>query len=127
MGDATPKLSLLAWLGWGALPLPTWAVRPKVDLKEREMNKLKVLGASVAMAMLVASPAAADTVRIGGFAAESEFLGNDSVRVGGLTVESQFLFFDNGVFGNNGFGNGFNNDFDDVFDDGDFDNDVFDD
>ena len=87
------------------------------------MNKLKVLGASLAMALLVASPAAADTVHIGGFTAESEFLGNDSVRVGGLTVESQFLFFENGVF-NNGFDNDFDND---VFDDGDFDNDIFDD
>ena len=92
------------------------------------MNKLKVLGASVAMALLVASPAAADTVHIGGFTAESEFLGNDSVRVGGLTVQSQFLFFEDGVFGNNDFDNGFNNNFDDdVFDDGDFDNDIFDD
>lgn len=91
------------------------------------MNKLKVLGASVAMALLVASPAAADTVSIGGFTAESEFLGNDSVRVGGLTVESQFLFFEDGVF-NNGFDNDFDNDFDDdVFDDGDFDDDIFDD
>ena len=87
------------------------------------MNTLKVLGASLAMALLVASPAAADTVHIGGFTAESEFLGNDSVRVGGLTVESQFLFFENGVF-NNGFDNDFDND---VFDDGDFDNDIFDD
>lgn len=78
------------------------------------MNKLKVLGASVAMAMLVASPAAADTVHIGGFTAESQFLGSDSVQVGGLTVESQFLFFEDGVF---------NNDFDDE----DFGNDVFDD
>ena len=95
------------------------------------MNKLKVLGTSLAMALLVASPAAADTVHIGGFTAESEFLGNDSVRVGGLTVESQFLFFEDGLFNNgfdNDFDNGFNNDFDDdVFDDGDFDNDVFDD
>jgi len=73
------------------------------------------------MALLVASPAAADTVHIGGLTAESQFLGNDSIRVGGLTVESQFLFFENGVFGN-GFNNGFNNN---VFDD-DF-NDVFDD
>lgn len=82
------------------------------------MNKLKVLGASLAMALLVASPAAADTVHIGGFTAESQFLGNDSVQVGGLTVESQFLFFEDGVFNN-----GFDNDFDDE----DFDNDVFDD
>ena len=84
------------------------------------MNKLKVLGASAAMALLVASPAAADTVRIGGFTAESEFLGNDNVRVGGLTVESQFLFFEDGLF-NNGFDNGVND-----FDDDDFDDDIFD-
>ena len=90
------------------------------------MNKLKVLGASVAMALLVASPAAADTVRIGGFTAESEFLGNDSVRVGGLTVESQFLFFENGVFGNNGFDNDLDDFDNDDFDD-DFDDDIFDD
>lgn len=88
------------------------------------MNKLKVLGVSVAMALLVASPAAADTVRIGGFTAESEFLGNDNVRVGGLTVESQFLFFEDGLF-NNGFDNGVNDFDDDVFDD-DFDDDIFD-
>ena len=89
------------------------------------MNKLKVLGASLAMALLVASPAAADTVRIGGFTAESEFLGNDNVQVGGLTVESQFLFFEDGLF-NNGFDNGVNDFDDDVFDD-DFDDDIFDD
>jgi len=91
------------------------------------MNKLKVLGASVAMALLVASPAAADTVSIGGFTAESEFLGNDNVRVGGLTVESQFLFFEDGLFNNgvNDFDN-FNDFDDDVFDD-DFDDDIFDD
>jgi len=88
------------------------------------MNKLKVLGASLAMALLVASPAAADTVRIGGFTAESEFLGNDNVQVGGLTVESQFLFFEDGLF-NNGFDNGVNDFDDDVFDD-DFDDDIFD-
>jgi len=74
------------------------------------MNRLKVLGASLAMVLLVASPAAADTVSIGGFTAESRFLGNDNVRVGGLTVENQFLFFDDGVFGNGGFNNGFNDD-----------------
>jgi hypothetical protein len=67
------------------------------------MNRLKVLGASLAMVLLVASPAAADTVNIGGFTAESQFLGNDNVQAGGLTVESQFLFFDDGVFGNNAF------------------------
>ena len=68
------------------------------------MNRLKVLGAILAMVLLVASPAAADTVSIGGFTAESQFLGNDNVQVGGLTVESQFLFFDDGVFnGNNVF------------------------
>ena len=78
------------------------------------MNKLKVLGASLAMALLVASPAAADTVNVGGFTAESRFLGNDNVRVGGLTVESRFLFFDDGVFNGN---NGFNNN---VFDDDGF-------
>ena len=66
------------------------------------MNRLKVLGASLAMVLLVASPAAAaDTVSIGGFTAESRFLGNDNVRVGGLTVESQFLFFDDGLFNGN--------------------------
>ena len=65
------------------------------------MNRLKVLGAILAMVLLVASPAAADTVSIGGFTAESRFLGNDNVQVGGLTVESQFLFFDDGVFNGN--------------------------
>ncbi len=65
------------------------------------MNKLKVLGASVAMALLVASPAAAQN---GGFNVESQFLGTDTVQFGGA-------------------GNGFDND----FDDNDFDGDVFDD
>jgi hypothetical protein len=73
------------------------------------MDKLKVLGASVAMVLVLASPAAADTVQVGGFTAESQFLGNDSVQVGGLNVESQFLFFEDGVFGNNDFDGGFFN------------------
>jgi hypothetical protein len=53
------------------------------------MTKLKVLGASVAMALLIASPAAADT----------------TVQFGGASVENEFLFFDDGVFnnGDNGF------------------------
>jgi hypothetical protein len=39
------------------------------------MTKLKVLGASLAMALLVASPAAADTtVQFGGSSVEDEFL-----------------------------------------------------
>jgi hypothetical protein len=62
------------------------------------MNKLKVLGASVAMALLVASPAAAQN---GGFNVESQFFGTDTVQFGGA-------------------GNGFDNDFDN-----DFDEDVF--
>jgi hypothetical protein len=41
------------------------------------MTKLKVLGASLAMALLVASPAAADT----------------TVQFGGASVEDEFLFF----------------------------------
>ena len=70
------------------------------------MRKLKVWITVLAMALLVASPALADTVtvQIGGVSAEgtSQFLGNDSAtaEVGnfGVTAESQFLFFDNGVF-----------------------------
>jgi hypothetical protein len=50
------------------------------------MTKLKVLGTSVAMAPLSASPAAADT----------------TVQFGGAGVENEFLFFDEDVF-NNGF------------------------
>ncbi len=73
------------------------------------MNKLKVLGASVAMVLLIASPAAADTVQFGGFTAETQFLGNDSVQVGNLNVQSQFLFFENGAFGDNDFDGGFFN------------------
>jgi hypothetical protein len=65
------------------------------------MNKLKVLGAGVAMALLVASPAAADTDDNGNFGVESEFLGTETVEFGGFSVESEFLFFDDGVFGNN--------------------------
>ena len=76
------------------------------------MAKLKVLGASVAMALLIASPAAADTtVQFGGASVESEFLGTDSVQLGGASVENEFLFFDDGVFNN---------------DDDDFDNGFFD-
>ncbi len=41
------------------------------------MTKLKVLGASLAMALLIASPAAADT----------------TVQFGGASVEDEFLFF----------------------------------
>ena len=93
------------------------------------MTKLKVIGASLAMALLVASPAAADTGDNGNFGVQSEFLGTETVQFGGFSVESQFLFFDDGVFGDNdglnnggfnngGFNNGFNNDFDeDDFDD----------
>ena len=65
------------------------------------MNKLKVLGAGVAMALLVASPAVADTDDNGNFGVESEFLGTETVEFGGFEVESEFLFFDDGVFGNN--------------------------
>ena len=74
------------------------------------MTKLKVLGASVAMALLIASPAAAS--HNSGFSVESEFLGTDSVQFGGASVENEFLFFDDGVFNNNG---------DDDFDNGFFD------
>ena len=59
--------------------------------------KLKVIGASVAMALLVASPAAADGNGV--FAVESEFLGTETVEFGGFEVESEFLFFEDGVFG----------------------------
>ena len=56
------------------------------------MTKLKVLGASLAMALLIASPAAADT----------------TVQFGGASVENGFLFFDDGVFNNDDdFDNGF--------------------
>ncbi len=65
------------------------------------MTKLKVLGASLAMALLVASPAAADTNDNGNFGVESQFLGDESVEFGGFSVESEFLFFDDGVFGDN--------------------------
>lgn len=72
------------------------------------MRKLKVLGATLAMALLVASPAVADTVtaEVGGVSAtaESVFLGNDTAtaEVGGVnaTAESEFLFFEDGVFDN---------------------------
>ncbi len=70
------------------------------------MRKLKVLGATLAVAMLLASPAAADTLtaQIGGVSAtaESQFLGNDTAtaEVGNVSAEaeSEFLFFDDGVF-----------------------------
>ncbi len=68
------------------------------------MTKLKVLGASIAMVLLVASPAVA--THNGGFNVESQFFGNDSVQFGGA-------------------GGGFNGNFDNDFDN-DFDEDVFD-
>ena len=65
------------------------------------MTRLKVLGASVAMALLIASPAAADTTaQFGNFSVENQFLGTDSVQFGGASVEDEFLFFDDGVFNN---------------------------
>ncbi len=64
------------------------------------MNKLKVLGASLAMALLIASPAAADTDDNGNFGVESEFLGTETVQFGGFEVESEFLVFEEGVFNN---------------------------
>lgn len=72
------------------------------------MRKLKVLGATLAIALLVASPVAANTVtaEIGGVSAtaESQFLGNDTAtaEVGGVsaTAENQFLFFEDGLFDN---------------------------
>ncbi len=85
------------------------------------MNKLKVLGVSAAMALLVASPAAA--AQNGGFSVESEFLGTDSVQFGGFSVENQFFGTDSVQFG--GAGNGFNGDFDNDFNE-DFYEDVFD-
>ena len=48
------------------------------------MTKLKVVGASLAMALLIASPAAADT----------------TVQFDGASVEDAFLFFADGVFNN---------------------------
>jgi hypothetical protein len=58
------------------------------------MTKRKVLGASLAMALLIASPAAADTtVQFGGASVENQFLGTDSVQFGGASVEDEFLFF----------------------------------
>ncbi|CAA9383446.1 MAG: hypothetical protein AVDCRST_MAG22-107 [uncultured Rubrobacteraceae bacterium] len=65
------------------------------------MTKLEVLGASVAMTLLIASPAAADTARIGNFSVEDQFLGTDSVQFGGASVENEFLFFGDDL--NNGF------------------------
>ncbi len=97
------------------------------------MNKLKVLGASLAMALLVASPAAADTGNNGNFGVQSEFFRTDTVQFGGFSVENQFFGTDTVQFGGagNDFDNGFDND--DIFDgddfdnDDDFDDDVFDD
>lgn len=54
------------------------------DPRERKMTKLKVLGTSVATALLSASPAAADT----------------TVQFGGAGVENEFLFFDDDVLNN---------------------------
>jgi hypothetical protein len=82
------------------------------------MNKLKVLGASLAMALLVASPAAADTDDNGNFGVENQFFGTDTVQFGGGAGND----FDNDdIFDGDDFDN------DDVFDDDDFDDDVFDD
>ena len=54
------------------------------------------------MALLIASPAAADTAQIGNFSVENQFLGTDSVRFGGASVENEFLFFGDDDL-NNGF------------------------
>ena len=51
------------------------------------MTKLKVLGASLAIALLIASPAAADT----------------TVQFGGASVEEKFLFSDDGSFDDGSF------------------------
>lgn len=85
------------------------------------MTKLEVIGASVAMALLVASPAAADTANNENFGVQSEFFGTDTVQFGG--ADNGFdgdLFDDDDVFDNSDFD-------DDVFDNDNFDDDVFDD
>ena len=71
------------------------------------MTRLKMLGATLAIALLVASPAAAGTVTagIGGVSAEADhtFLGSNdaTAEVGNLSAEAEddFLFFNDGVFG----------------------------
>jgi hypothetical protein len=70
------------------------------------MTKPKVPGASAAMTLLMALPAAADTDNNSHFGVESEFLGTDSVQFGSFSVENEFLFFDDGGFDSGG---GFNN------------------
>ena len=65
------------------------------------MRKLKLTVAVLAMTLMAAAPAMADSVTVGGVTAESSFFGNDSVTVGGVTAESSF--FGGDIFGDSFF------------------------
>lgn len=65
------------------------------------MRKVKVMIAVLAMTLMAAAPAMADTATFGGFTAESQFFGGDSAVAGGAKAESQF--FDGAVFGSSFF------------------------
>ena len=69
--------------------------------REIELRKLKLTVAVLAMTLMAAAPAMADSVTVGGVTAESSFFGNDSVTVGGVTAESSF--FGGDIFGDSFF------------------------
>ena len=56
---------------------------------------------SAFLAVVVETPAAAETDDHGNLGMDSEFLGTETVEFGGFEVEGEFLFFDEGVFGDN--------------------------
>ena len=65
------------------------------------MRKLKLTVAVLAMTLMAAAPAMADSVTGSGVNVESSFFGNDSVTVGGVTAESSF--FGGDIFGDSFF------------------------
>ena len=65
------------------------------------LRKVKLMIAVLAMTLMAAAPAMADTAPVGGFTAESQFFGGDSAVAGGAKAESQF--FDGDIFGSSFF------------------------
>ena len=55
------------------------------------LRKVKVLAATLAMTLMAAAPAMADTAIAGPAVAQSEFFGGDFAAVPGATAQSQFF------------------------------------
>ena len=81
------------------------------------MRRLKVTIAVLAVTLMTAAPAMADTASAGAFTAQSEFFGGDFATTGGATAETVFFggdfaeaggataesqFFGGTVFGDDG-------------------------